>query len=215
MVENIIFVYTIASDLLQEHTRNNRAAELLSARSEEAFSALYDSYSPALYGVIHRILRSEVLAEEALQDSFIKIWKNATSYDPSKGRPFTWMLQIARNTAIDYTRTARFQQNRKTDSIDSLVYDDESQSVNPEIQDSGLRNVIQKLDEKYRTLIELVYFKGYTQSDIEKELNIPLGTVKTRLRKAVLELRDLLRGESPGLLSVILLVIAMLIALIN
>lgn len=194
-------------------SKQTRAEELLRARSKEAFAQLYDDYSPALYGVIHRILRSDELAEEALQDAFVKIWRGADTYDSSKGRPFTWMLQIAKNTAIDYTRSARFQQSRKTDPITSNVNEDESYSVNQDIRDPGLRRVVERLDDKYRVLIDLVYFRGYTQSDIEKELDIPLGTVKTRLRKAMMELRSMLRSEGFGLLTVFLFLIFSYIAL--
>lgn len=183
---------------------NTIAVSLLGTRSQDAFAQLYDRYSDALYGVVHKILRSDELAEEALQDSFVKIWKYAPTYDPAKGRAFTWMLQIARNTAIDYTRTTKFQNTKKTDTLNPLVYEDESLKTDPDVEDIGLRKVINSIDPKYRRLIELVYFQGYTHSDVQKELDIPLGTIKTRLRKAIMELRELLGKEGLTLVTLVL-----------
>lgn len=158
---------------------------------------MYDAYSGALYGVILRIVRSKELAEQALQDTFVKVWRNAASYDSGKGRLFTWLLNIARNTAIDVTRTAQFQQQQKTESLDQLVHEPGGESINPD--HVGLREIVDRLDDKYRSLITLVYFKGYTQEEIAEETGIPLGTIKTRLRYAISELRTLL-GEGIALL---------------
>ncbi len=147
---------------------------------------LYDAYGSALYGVVLRIVQSPELAQQVLQDTFLKIWRNAAQYDSSKGRLFTWMVNIARNTAIDATRTAHFRQHRKTDAIETLVHSPGGHSLNPE--HIGVREVVNRLDEKYRQLIDLLYFQGYTQEEAE-ETGIPLGTVKTRLRYAIGELR--------------------------
>lgn len=170
---------------------------------QAALGELYDAYGGALYGVIIRIVRSRELAEQALQDTFVKVWRNAVSYDPGKGRLFTWLLNIARNTAIDITRTTGFQQQQKTESLDHLVHQAGGDSINPD--HLGLRETVHRLDEKYRSLINLVYFKGYTQEEVAEETGIPLGTVKTRLRYAMSELRTLLGEGVALLLSVIML----------
>lgn len=161
----------------------------LQAQDRSAISELYDMYSSALFGVVLRIVQQRELAEQVLQDTFVKAWRNGASYDAAKGRLFTWLLNIARNTAIDATRTAHFQKSRKTDSLDTLVHSPGGDSIHPD--QIGLRDVVGRLDEKYRTLIDLVYFKGYTQEEVAEETGIPLGTVKTRLRYAINELRSI------------------------
>lgn len=152
-----------------------------------AIGELYDAYGGALFGVVLRIVQQRELAEQVLQDTFVKAWRNGRSYDESKGRLFTWLLNIARNTAIDATRTAHFQKSRKTDSLDSLVHSPGGEQVNTD--QIGLREIVGQMDDKYRQLIDLVYFQGYTQEEAAEKTGIPLGTIKTRLRYAMQELR--------------------------
>jgi RNA polymerase sigma-70 factor, ECF subfamily len=168
---------------------NNQLITRLQQQDRAAVGELYDAYGGALFGVVLRIVHSRELAEQVLQDTFVKVWRNCSNYDASKGRLFTWLLNIARNTAIDVTRSAHFQQSWKTDSLDNLVHKPGGDSINPD--HLGLKEVVNTLDEKYRSLIELVYFKGYTQEEVAEETGIPLGTIKTRLRYAISELRTL------------------------
>jgi RNA polymerase sigma-70 factor (ECF subfamily) len=165
----------------------------LQQQDQTVIGELYDAYSGALFGTVLRIVQSKELAEQVLQDTFLKAWRNGSHYDESKGRLFTWLLNIARNTAIDATRTAHFQHSQKTAGIDTLVYMPGTDAVNPD--HLGIRELVGKLDEKYRTLIDLIYFKGYTQEEAAEETDIPLGTIKTRLRYAISELRTLF-GDS-------------------
>jgi len=165
----------------QEHINRLHAQDSL------AISDLYDTYGSALFGIVLRIVQHRELAEQVLQDTFVKAWRNGASYDASKGRLFTWLLNIARNSAIDATRTAHFQKSRKTDSLDSLVHSPGGESINTDM--IGVKEVVDRMDEKYRMLIELIYFKGYTQEEAAEETGIPLGTIKTRLRFAINELR--------------------------
>jgi DNA-directed RNA polymerase specialized sigma subunit, sigma24 homolog len=159
----------------------------LKNQDRAAIGELYDMYGGALFGTILRIVQQRELAEQVLQDTFVKAWRNGSSYDENKGRLFTWLLNIARNTAIDATRSAHFQKSKKTGSLDPLVYSPGGDSINPDT--IGVPDMLNQLDDKYRLLIELVYFKGYTQEEAAEETGIPLGTVKTRLRFAISELR--------------------------
>lgn len=170
----------------------------LQQQDRTAVGALYDAYGGALFGVVLRIVRSQELAEQVLQDTFVKVWRNSSNYDAAKGRLFTWLLNIARNTAIDATRSAHFRQSSKTDSLENLVHTPGGESINPD--HLGVKEAVDRLDEKYRSLIDLVYFKGYTQEEVAEETGIPLGTIKTRLRYAISELRTLF-GE--GLATVL------------
>ena len=176
----------------------------LKQQDRAVIGELYDAYGSALFGVVLRIVQSRELAEQVLQDTFVKVWRNAASYDVSKGRLFTWLLNIARNTAIDATRTSHFQHYRKTDSIENLVHRPGSDTLNPD--HLGVKEVVGRLDEKYKSLIDLVYFKGYTQEEVAEETGIPLGTVKTRLRYAIGELRKMF-GESSAAMVILALAI--------
>lgn len=166
---------------------------LLKGKDTEAFNVLYDNYSAALYGVISRIVESEATAQDILQDVFVKIWKRIDSYDSTKGRLFTWMLNIARNTAIDELRSAQHKQGIKNHTIeDSVNTINSSQSTSIKTDQIGLKETVLKLKSEYKLIIDLLYFKGYTQEEVSQEFNIPLGTVKTRTRAALTDLRKLL-----------------------
>jgi RNA polymerase sigma factor (sigma-70 family) len=161
---------------------------LLRQDDKSAISLLYDNYSDALFGVILRIVQQETLAEEILQDTFLKIWKYRESYDESKGRFFTWMLNIARNTAIDQTRLKSFsQKNQDIDNVVSIIDSKEQGNIN--VDAIGIHELIKKLPEEHRSIIDLVYFQGYTHIEAAEALSLPLGTLKTRLRLAIVQLR--------------------------
>ena len=168
---------------------------LLKQRDKKAIELLYEHYSSALYGIILRIVPAETLAQEVLQDVFMKVWNNTDKYDSDKGRLFTWLAQITRNAAKDALRSSQYKQDIKTDTLADNVGNDSSLSHNPRIADSGLRKTIDGLDKKYREIIDLLYFQGYSHSEAAKELDIPIGTLKSRVRKAILELRELLSNE--------------------
>ncbi len=164
----------------------------LKAKDKVAFEYLYDHYSGALYGVISRIIKKEEVAEEVLQDVFIKIWDRIESYDPNKGRLFTWMLNLARNQAIDKTRSKEISKEGKTSDIDNLVNRiDKRQFTEQHSDDIGVREILIGLPEEQKFVVENLYFKGYSQSELAEEFNIPLGTVKTRLRLALKQLRSI------------------------
>lgn len=168
--------------------------EGLKNRKQSALDYLYDHYSGALYGVIFRILKKEEISEEVLQDVFLKIWNKIDAYDSSKGKLFTWMLNIARNHAIDKTRSKEMNKGKKTDDIDYLVNKiDTRENAELQIDAIGLREVLMELSVDQRFIVDQLYLKGYTQSEVAEEFNIPLGTVKTRLRSAMIELRSILR----------------------
>lgn len=167
---------------------------LLQSKNEKAFNYLYDNYSAALYGVIYKVLNIEELANDVLQEVFVKIWKNIDQYDSGKGRLYTWMLNIARNMAIDTLRSKRFQQDQKTTDIDNNVYlNDNRRSSSNNTDTLGLKKSVMNLKQEFRILVDLAYFQGYTQEEISKTLNIPLGTVKTRLRSAIIELKTVFK----------------------
>ncbi|WP_236652813.1 RNA polymerase sigma factor [Chitinophaga vietnamensis] len=155
---------------------------------------MYDHYSPALYGVALKVLTDESSAGDVLQEVFVKIWRSIERYDPSKGRLFTWMLNIARNTAIDSLRSKAYKlEQRVTDVTSGALMYEPQLAVHQSVDHLGLTKVIESLNKEQRIIIDLAYFKGCTQEEIAKVLDIPLGTVKTRMRNAIIQLRILLK----------------------
>lgn len=174
---------------------------LLQKNDQTAIKLIYENYSASLYGVIYKIVQSEESAQEVLQDCFVKIWQNSSKYNSEKGRLFTWLINIARNSAIDKIRSAPFRRARELQSmIDKDGLQKEIGLSHIIIADMGLQKIISALKEDHRILIDLIYFQGYSQREVEKMLLIPLGTVKSRLRIAIRELRKMLTGEQQFLL---------------
>ncbi|WP_462267829.1 RNA polymerase sigma factor [Mucilaginibacter sp.] len=167
--------------------------ELITAlrrREKIAAEALYDMYSAALFGVIVRIVNDEATAEDVLQETFIKIWNSFSGYSAEKGRLFTWMINIARNLAIDKVRSKDFKNQAKNQELENNVtfIDERKNTVyNPELL--GLKDLVETLRPEQKLILDLIYFKGYTHVEAAEELEIPLGTIKTRLRMAIQQLR--------------------------
>ncbi|MBL7741264.1 MAG: sigma-70 family RNA polymerase sigma factor [Chitinophagaceae bacterium] len=166
---------------------------LLQQRNEKAFSYLYGNYSGALYGIINAIVTDSETANDVLQEVFVNIWRKIGSYDPLKGRLFTWMLNVARNAAIDKIRSKGFRDSLKNQPLSENVDSNIGASVHPVINDVGLKKMISNLKEEHRVLIDLSYFQGFTHEEIAKAMDMPLGTVKTRIRSALTQLRTLIK----------------------
>jgi len=165
---------------------------VLALRNHEkiAVEALYDMYSSSLYGVISRIVIDTAIAEDILQETFVKIWHSFSGYSAEKGRLFTWMVNIARNLAIDKIRSKDFKNQNKNQQIENNVtfIDEQRNTVyKPELM--GVKDLVRALKPDQKSIIDLVYFKGYTHVEAAEELGIPLGTIKTRLRMGIMELR--------------------------
>ncbi|WP_243651017.1 RNA polymerase sigma factor [Hymenobacter gummosus] len=165
----------------------------LRAQDEAAMTEFYDRYSAALYGVILRIVRREEEAEDVLQEGMVKIWHSFQSYDPSKGRLFTWVLNVCRNLAIDKIRSRQYRVSSHSQPLDEspAEYQPAVDSFRPE--HIGLQELTRQLNPDQKQIVDLLYFEGYTQSEVAEELNLPLGTVKTRARAAIKVLSNLIR----------------------
>ena len=162
----------------------------LKGKETIAIQALYDMYSGALLGVISRIITQQEVAEDLLQETFIKIWNSGDSYDSSKGRLFTWMINVARNLSIDKLRSKDFRNSNKNQDIENNVdFIDSQKKVTFNADTLGLKEMVTALKPELNDVLNMVYFKGYTHVEAAEELNLPLGTVKTRIRMAIMELR--------------------------
>ncbi len=164
----------------------------LKARNHQAFGYLYDKYSGSLYSIILQIIQNPTLSNDVLQDVFVNIWRKIETYDPTKGRLFTWMLNISRNASIDLLRSRNYQDGQKNQELKGNVYQG-VQSTQTNTDAIGLTKFLVKLRPEHRVLIELAYFKGYTHEEIAEIEDIPLGTVKTRIRSALMQLREFLK----------------------
>ncbi len=166
----------------------------LQQQDQVAFSYLYDNYAAALNTVICRMIDDHKLCEDVLQEAFLKIWNNFNSYDKTKGRLFTWMLNLTRNLTIDTLRSKGYKKQSKISSDENSVTNLQDTTTGIDKFDSmGIRKQLSNLKSDQRIIIDLAYFNGFTQDEIAKQLNIPLGTVKTRMRAAILELRKSLQ----------------------
>ena len=163
---------------------------MLRTKSQAAFSYLYRAYGNVLYGVVNKVVSDEGIAEDVLQEVFVKIWAHIDQYDVAKGRIYTWMLNIARNTAIDKLRSkgeimrGKIRGDEETVSIARTDLNTEQST-----DTIGVRQAVAELEPRYAQIVQLAYFQGYTLDEISKSLAVPLGTVKTRMRHALQSLR--------------------------
>lgn len=181
-------------------------AECLRQQDKRAITYLYDHYADVLYGVTLKIVGSEDLAQDVVQEAFVKIWKNGPQYDPKKGSIFTWALNITRNLAIDKTRSAYFKQRTVSIAIedtDTFLWARKDPKSNPD--HIGLQQEVDRLDTKYQQVIDLIYFRGYTQTEVKELLNIPLGTVKSRVRIGLRQLRKVFTSQRMTMLLLLMI----------
>ena len=169
----------------------------LTARGDRtAFAALYDRTSAKLFGVVLRILKDRSRAEDVLQDVYLKIWQRAGTYDRRQGKPVTWMAAIARNRAIDIVRA-----HRPTATLDEEGDEEDvfragghgSSELDPGELET-LRTCLSALPEEDRNLVLLAYYEGYSREELAERFAMPVGTVKTRLRRGLQRLRGCLDG---------------------
>ena len=170
----------------------------VAGRDAVALGELYDRHNRLLFSLILRILRDRGESEDVLQEVFVRVWDRADSYSPALGTPSAWLVRIARNRAIDRLRARQVRAN-VAESYDSPpVAADPTPAANPELlartaeHRRAIAAALDRLPAEQRTLIDAAYFEGYTQSELADRFNLPLGTVKTRIRTAMQELRKTL-----------------------
>ena len=172
------------SSLIEKHI-----VTLLAEKDDKAISLLYEHYGDTLYGVAYKVIKDEDLAQDILQESFIKIWKKADTYDASKAKLFTWLFRITRNTAIDKLRSINNKMDREVQIDVSDVYNVGVEGIRPDVLD--MQDNLEKIEPKYQIVLEALFFEGMTQQEASDELGIPLGTIKSRLKIGLRELGKL------------------------
>ncbi|TWO34304.1 RNA polymerase sigma factor [Seonamhaeicola sediminis] len=163
--------------------------KLLELGDKKAISLLYENYADALYGVIKKVISDDETAQDVLQESFVKIWRYAKKYDATKAKLFTWLYRIAYNTAIDKVRSLKNKSGKEVQIETSVVYTFTADSINQDVLD--IKKHLKTLDEKYQIVINALFFEGMTQQEASDELDIPLGTIKSRLKIGLRELKKI------------------------
>ncbi len=167
--------------------------KLLNNGDKKAIALLYENYSDTLYGVILKVISDQDLAQDALQETFIKVWKKGETYDAKKAKLFTWLYRIAYNTAIDKVRSQSNKTSKEVQIENSNVYKLTTKGLNEDVLD--IKTHLKTIDEKYQTVINALFFEGLTQQEASEELDIPLGTIKSRLKIGLRELKKIYDPE--------------------
>lgn len=153
---------------------------------------VFTHYGALLLNVINRVIQDEVMSEDVLQSVLLKIWQNGHNFDPSKGSLFTWLVRVSKNAAIDKTRTKDYRLSQESKLGVEVVSIAESMSGGDEMETLYAKQLIAQLPEEQKRLINMSFFEGYTHKEICERLNMPLGTVKTRIRAAIKHLRSVI-----------------------
>lgn len=165
----------------------------------DAFARMYDELSPAVHGLVCRVLRDPAQSEEVTQEVFVEAWRTATRFDPTRGTARTWLLTLAHRRAIDRVRSSQRSRDRElADAADTSTAgpDRPDDIVTARFERAEVIDALESLGDKHREAVELAFFDGLTHTQIAEKLDMPLGTVKTRIRAGLLRLRDVL-GAAP------------------
>ncbi len=175
---------------LSENNTEREMVNALKTGKQESITRIYNLYAPALMGIIFRIVKHRELAEDALQETFVKIWKSANQYQETKGRLFTWMARLAKNTAIDLLKSKGQVRSAKNSDIDEMHMEVDSKNHHKyNTETIGIKQLTEELTVTQTLILNMVYFQGYSHAEVAQELNMPLGSVKTKIRMSILALR--------------------------
>ncbi len=171
----------------------NELVKAMQEKDKKAFSYLYKNYASIIFGTINRIIVDTAIAEDTMQEVFVKIWSNIHQYDATKGKLFTWMINLTKNYAIDVVRSKAFKQQKMILGSEEIVYNvSDETNYFEKLDKEAFKKTLNVLNEKQQQVVNLIYFQGYKQEEVATMLNIPLGTVKSRVRLAILELRKIM-----------------------
>ena len=179
--------------------------EQVQSGSRDALRKLYDRFKHILSGMIYKILRNREETEDLLQEIFVQAWQKADQYDPGRGTVYSFLATMARNKAIDRTRSRAFKNSEKDDYVindDEYSFNLSTENPNPEESMElteravSVRKALAELNEKEREVLYISYFHGLSQSEIADKIEIPLGTVKYRMRQGMIKLRDMLDKDT-------------------
>jgi RNA polymerase sigma-70 factor (ECF subfamily) len=171
----------------------------IARQDRDAFAEFYDRHSALMYSVACKILNDSTDAQDVVQEAFVQIWEKAAAFDPKLGRAASWAAILTRNKAIDRIRASQ-RRSRLNDEAgtEMAIAQEADATVNEAVHGHDKAKIIQtaivELPSEQRQAIELAYFSGLTQNEISEKLNQPLGTIKARIRRGLLKLRDQMEG---------------------
>ena len=188
----------------QTDSADARLLDAIARGDDSAFAALYDRYSPILYGLLLRIVRDRPEAEDVLQEVFLQVWQQAANFDAARGRPFTWLVTLARSRAIDRLRS-RDSRERAAQAATRDAVEGTGEAAGADLfraeQSEVVRGALAAIPEEQRRALLLAYFEGLTQTEIAARLGQPLGTIKTRMRSGMQKLREVLQHQTGSKLT--------------
>jgi RNA polymerase sigma-70 factor, ECF subfamily len=195
-----LFLLAVVAAALR-HPEDADVVRRLKSRDADVIGELYDRYGRIAYTLIQRIVRDRAVAEDLLQESFLRVWNRAQGFDAERGALGPWILTVARNQALDYIRSVQGRVWSGMSSADSdhpgMFRDWEGEMLDG-VQLERVRAAMSKLTDNQRTVIELAYFEGLSQSEMAERIEQPLGTIKTWIRSALKALRDQLSIPTPA-----------------
>ncbi len=158
-----------------------------------AFEAVYELVAPAVFGIVRRVIRDPAQSEEVTQDVLLEVWRTATKFDAGRGSATAWVMMLAHRRAVDRVRSASKQSEReRRTAVADVPYDEVAEAVESRLERERVRRCLGALTELQRESVTLAYYGGYTYGQVAILLGIPTGTVKTRMRDALIRLRDCL-----------------------
>ncbi len=200
-----MIIFSILAAIGEASSNKNEELDLMrriKAKEADALSQLYDTYNRLLFGMILSIVKSKPEAEDILQEVFIKIWQKADSFREGRGNVFSWIVTLTRNLAIDRIRSKGYKTQQKAsgnvddpaiilegdhyDPLETTIFSERAEIV---------KKALHEIPEKQSKVLEIAYYRGMTQSEISDNFDIPLGTVKTRMRQGMLKLKDILEAH--------------------
>ena len=181
---------TATQILTSTNSVESQIVSLLSVRDKKSIGLIFNHYGNALMNIILRVIPDKQMSEEVLQKVLLKVWENAEQYDPQKAGLYSWLVAISRNAALDQRKTRDFKQSQTSNSTLQVVTLENEPSTNNGLEKLMAKQLLEQLPEKYKCLINMSFFEGYSHHEIAEKLDLPLGTVKTRIRSALKHLRS-------------------------
>ena len=195
----IQFLLYVAGFAFQSADEEREWMKQIQSGNKLYLSKLYNRYHRILYGMIYNVIRTKEESEDLLQEVFVQAWEKADQYDPSRGTVYSFLVTMARNKAIDVTRSKAYKNQSKEDHIINdftleLQHDNPNPHEEIELHERAVkvREALSQLKKDEREVLYISYFHGLSQSEIAEKISIPLGTVKYRMRQGMIKLRDML-----------------------
>ena len=166
---------------------------LVARGDADAFDAVYEQVAPSVFGIVRRVVRDPAQSEEVTQEVLLEVWRNSAKFDPGRGSATAWVMMLAHRRAIDRVRSVQKESEReRRTAVADVPFDEVAEAVESSLEHERVRRCLRSLTELQRESITLAYYGGYTYGQVASLLGVPAGTIKTRMRDALVRLRDCL-----------------------